>query len=55
MNYSKDQYEMTQESIAEAMYLNKSTVGDIQKKALEKMRKILEERGISAKDLLEDK
>jgi DNA-directed RNA polymerase specialized sigma subunit len=46
---------MTQESIAEAMYLNKSTVCDIQKKALEKMRKILAERGISAKDLLEDK
>ena len=55
MNYSKDQYEMTQESVAEAMYLTRSTVGDIEKMALEKMRKILEERGISAKDLLEDK
>jgi len=55
MNYSKDQYEMTQESIADEMFLTKSTVGDIQKRALEKMRKILEDRGISAKDLLEDK
>ena len=37
------------------MTTSTATVGDIQKKALEKMRKILEERGISAKDLLEDK
>ena len=55
MNYPKDQYEMSQTKVAETMFLGKNTVSNIEKRALEKMRMILEERGISAKDLLEDK
>jgi DNA-directed RNA polymerase specialized sigma subunit len=54
MNYPKDQYEMIQTKVAETMFLGKNTVSNIEKRALEKMRKILEERGISAKDILED-
>ena len=47
-------HEMSQKKVAEIMFLGENTVGNIEKRALEKMRKILEERGISAKDLLGD-
>ena len=55
MNYPKDQYEMSQTKVAETMFLGKNTVSNIEKRALEKMRKILEERGISAEDILGDR
>jgi DNA-directed RNA polymerase specialized sigma subunit len=55
MNYPKDQYEMSKKNVAKAMFLGKNTVSNIEKRALEKMRKILEERGISAKDILGDR
>jgi DNA-directed RNA polymerase specialized sigma subunit len=51
MNYPKDQYEMSKKKVAEKMFLGKNTVSNIEKRALEKMRKMLEERGISADDL----
>lgn len=54
MNQLQDQYEMSQAKVAETMFLGKNTVGNIERKALEKMRKMLEERGISAKDLFKD-
>ena len=54
MKQLQEQYEMSQRSIAEIMFLGENTVGNIERKALEKMRKILEERGISAKDILGD-
>jgi predicted DNA-binding protein (UPF0251 family) len=54
MNYPKDQYEMSQKKVAETMFLGKNAVHNIEKRALEKMRMILEERGISAKDILRD-
>jgi DNA-directed RNA polymerase specialized sigma subunit len=55
MNYSKEQYEMSQKQVAETMFLGKNTVSNIEKRALEKMRMILEERGISAEDILGDR
>ena len=55
MKKLQDQYEMSQAKVAEIMFLGKNTVGNIERQALEKMRKILEERGISAKDILGDK
>jgi len=55
MSQLQDQYEMSQAKVAETMFLAKNTVAVIEKKALEKMRMILEERGISAKDILGEK
>lgn len=55
MNQLQDQYEMSQAKVAETMFLAKNTVSNIEKQALEKMRKILEERGISAEDILGEK
>jgi DNA-directed RNA polymerase specialized sigma24 family protein len=55
MNQLKDQYEMSQAEVAEKMFLCKNTVMNVEKRALEKFRKLLEERGISAKDILVDK
>jgi len=55
MSQLQDQYEMSQAKVAETMFLAKNTVAVIEKKALEKMRKLLAERGISAKDILGEK
>jgi DNA-directed RNA polymerase specialized sigma subunit len=46
---------MSKKNVAKAMFLGKNTVSNIEKRALEKMRKILEERGISAEDILGDR
>ena len=51
MTQLQDQYEMSQADVAEKIYLTKTTVGVIEKRAMEKIRKLLEERGISADDL----
>jgi DNA-directed RNA polymerase specialized sigma24 family protein len=52
MTQLQDQYEMSQAKVAEALFLKANTVGNIERRALEKLKKLLEERGISAKDLL---
>ena len=49
----KDSYEMSQAEVAELMFLNSKTIMAIEKRALEKLRKALAERGIKAEDLLE--
>jgi predicted DNA-binding protein (UPF0251 family) len=54
MSQLQDQYEMSQAKVAETMFLAKNTVAVIEKKALKKMRMILEERGISAEDIFKD-
>lgn len=54
MSQLQDQYEMSQKAVAEVMFLNEKTITVIEKRALEKMRLIFEERGISIHDLLED-
>jgi DNA-directed RNA polymerase specialized sigma24 family protein len=51
----KDEYEMSQAEVGEKMFLNSKTIMAIEKRALDKIRKLLEERGIKAEDILEDK
>jgi DNA-directed RNA polymerase specialized sigma24 family protein len=48
-------YVMSQSEVAEKMDLCKNTVMNIEKKAMEKFRKGLAERGIRIEDLLEVK
>ena len=48
-------YVMSQSEVAEKMDLCKNTVMNIEKKAMEKFRKGLAERGIKIEDLLEVK
>jgi DNA-directed RNA polymerase specialized sigma24 family protein len=50
----KDDYVMSQEEVAQKMFLCKNTIMNVEKRALEKLRKAMEERGISADDILED-
>jgi DNA-directed RNA polymerase sigma subunit (sigma70/sigma32) len=47
-------YAMTNADVGEALFLHKNTIPDIEKRALAKMRKMLEERGIRAEDILLD-
>ena len=54
MSQLQDQYEMSQRAVAEKMFLNHKTVADIEKRAFEKIRTLLKERGIALQDLLED-
>jgi len=55
MSQLKDQYEMSQAEVAEKMFLCKNTVTNVEKRALEKFKKLLAERGISAEDILVDR
>jgi len=50
----KEEYEMSQQDVADEMSLCKNTIMNVEKRALEKLRKAMEERGISADDILED-
>jgi transcriptional regulator with XRE-family HTH domain len=54
MSHLQDQYEYSQAEVAEKMFLTKNTISLVEQRAMEKFRKILEERGISIHDLLED-
>ena len=45
-------YEMTGAQVAEKMFLNEKTIFSVEKRALEKLRKIMLEKGISAQDVL---
>jgi len=49
-----ESYEYSQKDIAEKMFLAVGTVASIEKKAIEKFRNIMQERGISIEDLLEN-
>jgi hypothetical protein len=48
------QYVMTQVEVAEKLFIHPKTVMVVEKRALEKIRTILERRGIKAEDILED-
>jgi DNA-directed RNA polymerase specialized sigma24 family protein len=50
----QDDYEMSQAKVAEEMFLCKNTVMNIERRALEKLRKLMEQRGIKAGDVLKD-
>ena len=49
----KDDYVMSQKEVADKMFLTKNTIMNVEKRALEKLRRLLAERGIKAEDLLE--
>lgn len=55
MNQPSEHFEMTQQEIADALGMNRSTVNYYEKQALEKLRKALEKNGFKASDLLEVK
>lgn len=45
---------MTQIQVAEKMFLDPKTISTIERKAMAKIRSLLEHRGITAKDILGD-
>jgi DNA-directed RNA polymerase specialized sigma24 family protein len=45
-------YEMTGAEVADQMFLNEKTVFAIEKRAIDKLKKIMAEKGITAEDLL---
>ena len=47
-------YEYSQTDIAEKMFLAVGTVASTEKRAIEKFKQALAQRGLSVKDLLED-
>jgi len=47
-------YEYSQPDVAEKMFLAVGTVASIEKRAIEKFKQALAQRGLSVKDLLED-
>jgi len=53
-NMLSDDYEYSQQDIANKMFLALGTVASTEKRAIEKFKQILAEKGISAKDLLGD-
>ena len=49
-----EKYEYSQQDIADKMFLALGTVASTEKRAIEKFKQALADRGISAKDLLGD-
>lgn len=47
-----NEYNMTHAEIAEKLFLHKNTSLEIEQRALAKMRKMFEERGITLQDLV---
>ena len=47
-------YHMSQAEVAEKLFLHKNTVGEIEERALAKLRVILERRGLTYQDLAID-
>ena len=47
-----DEYELSVVDVAEKMFLNHKTVSTTEKKAIQKFKEALAERGIDIKDLL---
>ena len=45
-------FEMSQEDIAEKLFLHKNTIGNVEKRAIEKFKQTLKEKGIKIEDLL---
>lgn len=50
----KRDYHMSQKDVADAMFLDPKTIMAIEKRALNKIRIIFQQRGLLAKDILED-
>lgn len=49
-----EDYEYSQQDIADKMFLAVGTVASTEKRAIEKFKQVLSERGLSVKDLLGD-
>ena len=54
MQVDKSEYGMTQKEVAERLGINRGMVNFIEKKAIEKVKKELERRGVDVKNLLKD-
>ena len=52
MNYLEEHYVLTQNEVAEKMFLNYKTVATTEKRAIEKFKQELNNRGITLEDLL---
>jgi DNA-binding XRE family transcriptional regulator len=50
----KSDYHMSQKDVAELMFLDTKTIMAIEKRALNKIRIIFQQRGLLAEDILED-
>jgi transcriptional regulator len=53
MNTPSDNYEMTQQEIADKLGMNRTTVNYVERAALEKLKAALEKRGIKSSDVLD--
>lgn len=53
-NKAYKDYSMTQEEVAEKLFLHPKSILDIEKRALAKLKVIMEQRGLTAQDLLAD-
>jgi transcriptional regulator with XRE-family HTH domain len=47
-----DDFNMTQQEVADALGMERSYVGQVEARAKEKVRKLLEQRGITFNDLI---
>ena len=47
-----EQFDMTQQEVADALGMERSYVGQVEARAKEKVRRILEQRGITFNDLV---
>lgn len=52
MSSAYNEYHMSQAEVAEKLFLHKNSILEIEQRALAKMRKMFEERGITMDDLL---
>jgi DNA-directed RNA polymerase specialized sigma24 family protein len=49
----KDYFNLTQQEVADALEMSRANVGQHERQALQKLKKTLEERGITAEDFFE--
>lgn len=49
-----DKFEMTQVEVAEKLFLDSKTIASTERRAIEKIRKLLADRNLTAQDLLGD-
>ncbi len=49
-----DKFEMTQVEVAEKLFLDSKTIASTERRAIEKIRKLLQDRNLTAQDLLGD-
>ena len=50
-----EDYVMSQAEVADKMFLAKNTILNVEKRAMEKLRRLMAERGLKAEDFLEVK